>query len=523
MALDESDIDEAFIASAGPSSSPARISRAPNTDAAQRKAMRIAKASMAARSCSTSTTGPTSGASPATPPARSATSNSDTVSAASEDDPARLRPDRRHRGGGADRRRRRRHARRAQHHPRAVARRPSSASAGRWAASSITARSRRRSRTASSARASRSRSTTCSAPATPSCPASCAAGCATSRSQTCCDLGQCLRRLRRLAPALLAGIPDLGGAAAISSTNGRPHRALRKDEAINHIHWATTRRPQPDSADGARHRPSHPARGDGRRRRRAARAHRRRSRCSPSRPPRASPTGAPATACCSTKPMAARRCSAPPTSRSGSAARSSCPARARCASRSRQDYRRAARRMAGRSTRSKCLCFYHPDDPAELKREQERKLRRCSTPARTVGRELLVEIIAGKHGPLGDDTIARRLTGSTRSASSRTGGSWSRSRPPRPGRQSGGHRRRTIRCAAASCCSASKRREAELEPRFRASRAAARGQGLRRRPHHLRRCRRTLARRARSTTRPRSTDMAARFASSSRVAAGRAG
>ena len=29
-------------------------------------------------------------------------------------------------------------------------------------------------------------------------------------------------------------------------THGSPHRALRKDEAINHVHWATTRRKQPD-------------------------------------------------------------------------------------------------------------------------------------------------------------------------------------------------------------------------------------------------------------------------------------
>lgn len=54
----------------------------------------------------------------------------------------------------------------------------------------------------------------------------------------------------------------------------------------------------------------------------------------------------------------------------------------------------------------KCLCFYHPDDPAELKARQERELLRLHDAARTVGRELLVEIIAGKHGPLGDDTIA---------------------------------------------------------------------------------------------------------------------
>ena len=29
--------------------------------------------------------------------------------------------------------------------------------------------------------------------------------------------------------------------------NGSPHRALRRDEALNHIHWATTRRAQPDT------------------------------------------------------------------------------------------------------------------------------------------------------------------------------------------------------------------------------------------------------------------------------------
>ncbi|MBN9019441.1 MAG: 5-dehydro-2-deoxygluconokinase [Rhizobiales bacterium] len=57
----------------------------------------------------------------------------------------------------------------------------------------------------------------------------------------------------------------------------------------------------------------------------------------------------------------------------------------------------------------KCLCFYHPDDPAELKAEQERTLLRLNDAARTVGRELLVEIIAGKHGPLDETTIPRVL------------------------------------------------------------------------------------------------------------------
>ncbi|RIX99679.1 5-dehydro-2-deoxygluconokinase [Aureimonas flava] len=60
----------------------------------------------------------------------------------------------------------------------------------------------------------------------------------------------------------------------------------------------------------------------------------------------------------------------------------------------------------------KCLCFYHPDDPAELRARQERELLRLADAARTVGREYLVEIIAGKHGALGEDTVAsvvRRL------------------------------------------------------------------------------------------------------------------
>jgi len=57
----------------------------------------------------------------------------------------------------------------------------------------------------------------------------------------------------------------------------------------------------------------------------------------------------------------------------------------------------------------KCLCFYHPDDPAELKAEQQQKLRTLFEAARKVGRELLIEIIAGKHGKLDENTIPRVL------------------------------------------------------------------------------------------------------------------
>jgi 5-dehydro-2-deoxygluconokinase len=57
----------------------------------------------------------------------------------------------------------------------------------------------------------------------------------------------------------------------------------------------------------------------------------------------------------------------------------------------------------------KCLCFYHPDDPAALKAQQERELARVYDAARTAGRELLIEIIAGRHGALAEDTVAAVL------------------------------------------------------------------------------------------------------------------
>ncbi|OLP57464.1 5-dehydro-2-deoxygluconokinase [Rhizobium rhizosphaerae] len=57
----------------------------------------------------------------------------------------------------------------------------------------------------------------------------------------------------------------------------------------------------------------------------------------------------------------------------------------------------------------KVLSFFHPDDPAELKATQIAKLRSAYEAARKVGREILIEIIAGKHGALDDSTIARAL------------------------------------------------------------------------------------------------------------------
>jgi 5-dehydro-2-deoxygluconokinase len=58
----------------------------------------------------------------------------------------------------------------------------------------------------------------------------------------------------------------------------------------------------------------------------------------------------------------------------------------------------------------KCLCFYRPDDPPELKARQERELLRLYDAARRIGRELLIEIVAGKHGELSDTTVADVLS-----------------------------------------------------------------------------------------------------------------
>ncbi|MEO5807996.1 5-dehydro-2-deoxygluconokinase [Devosia sp.] len=57
----------------------------------------------------------------------------------------------------------------------------------------------------------------------------------------------------------------------------------------------------------------------------------------------------------------------------------------------------------------KVLCFYHPDDAAALKAEQIAKLQELQAAANKVGRELLIEIIAGKHGTLDARTIPRAL------------------------------------------------------------------------------------------------------------------
>jgi 5-dehydro-2-deoxygluconokinase len=58
----------------------------------------------------------------------------------------------------------------------------------------------------------------------------------------------------------------------------------------------------------------------------------------------------------------------------------------------------------------KALAFFHPDDPEELRETQERQLLQTFEASRRVGRECLIEIVAGRNGSLDETTLARVLT-----------------------------------------------------------------------------------------------------------------
>lgn len=59
----------------------------------------------------------------------------------------------------------------------------------------------------------------------------------------------------------------------------------------------------------------------------------------------------------------------------------------------------------------KCLVFFHPDDPIDLRLAQERQIRTLNDAARAQDRELLLEIICSGRGlPVDDATTARALT-----------------------------------------------------------------------------------------------------------------
>jgi 5-dehydro-2-deoxygluconokinase len=58
----------------------------------------------------------------------------------------------------------------------------------------------------------------------------------------------------------------------------------------------------------------------------------------------------------------------------------------------------------------KCLVLYHPDDDEHLKRLQEAQLLLVYQACRRLGRELMIEVIAGKHGALETTTIADAMS-----------------------------------------------------------------------------------------------------------------
>ena len=189
--------------------------------------------------------------------------------------------------------------------------------------------------------------------------------------------------------------------------HGSPHRALRKDEAINHVHWATTRRKQPDQllAFAIDHRMQMEKMADD--------------------------AGAPRTRLNDFKRLAMQAIAQVSGGEPGygtllddvygrEAMFDAAKLGLWVGRPLEQPGSRPLRFEFGQDVGSrlvewpvthtiKCLAFYHPDDPKDLKDEQAQTLRTLYEAARKVGRELLVEIIAGKHGTLDDMTIARAL------------------------------------------------------------------------------------------------------------------
>ena len=185
---------------------------------------------------------------------------------------------------------------------------------------------------------------------------------------------------------------------------GSPHRQLRRDEALNHVHWATTRRPQADRlvALAIDHRAQIEEMAD--------------------------QVGAPRDRIPAFKVLAVKAAARVADGRPGFGMLLD-------GTYGREALFRAADHdfWIGRPVEKpgsrpldfdqmaslgahiaewpvrhtvKALCFYHPDDPQDLRLRQDRELLRVFDACRTVGRELLVEIIASKHGALGDDTTA---------------------------------------------------------------------------------------------------------------------
>jgi len=188
---------------------------------------------------------------------------------------------------------------------------------------------------------------------------------------------------------------------------GSPHRALRRDEDLNHIHWATTRRAQPESlmALAVDHRAQLEKIAD--------------------------EAGAPRERIGAFKRLAVDAAAAVAAGRPGYGMLLDGKYGREALFRAADHNFWIGRPVEEPGSRPldfefggslgakliewpightiKCLCFYHPDDSEEMKARQERELSRLYDAASTIGRELLIEIIAGKHGPVDENSIARVL------------------------------------------------------------------------------------------------------------------
>ena len=132
----------------------------------------------------------------------------------------------------------------------------------------------------------------------------------------------------------------------------------------------------------------------------------------------------------------------------------------------------------------KCLCFYHPDDSSEMKARQERELLRLYDAARTLGRELLIEIIASKHGPVNDGTVASVLARLYEIGIKPDWWKLEGQASAAPGTALRMRSMPAIRSAAALCCLASTRLRKSLQSRS-GLRAATACQRVRGRAHDL--------------------------------------
>ncbi|MFI5011502.1 MAG: 5-dehydro-2-deoxygluconokinase [Hyphomicrobiales bacterium] len=190
-------------------------------------------------------------------------------------------------------------------------------------------------------------------------------------------------------------------------THGSPHRALRKDAMLNHVHWATTRRAQPPTltALAIDHRPlfEELAHRHGADRRRIA-AFKALAVDAAARVAKGrdgfgvlldSTYGGEALHLAARHPLWIGR----PVEKPGSRPLDF------------DGFADLGSHLAEWPVHHtvKCLCFYHPDDDADLKSRQDRELLRVHDAARTLGRELLIEIIAGQHRKLDEGTVAAVL------------------------------------------------------------------------------------------------------------------